>query len=209
VSAPSPIAARRATGKSHAGCRFEKGARDPKHYVFLFEDECEFHLNPSLSRMWWLVGKQPVVPSAGQDRRIAVFGSFNPQLGRLHIHLPGRKNAASFVAHLKGLCQIYPNQHLLIFLDNCSIHHAKMVQRFLADHCDRMTLIWNAPYTPELNLIERYWGHLKAKATNNYFFGTVEKLESAIRRAVRDFNRSPALRMTCNLQFMRPLRKAA
>lgn len=159
--------------------------------------------------MWWLVGEQPVVPSAGQDRRIPVFGSFSPLLGRLHIHLPGRKNAAGFVAHLKGLCQIYPNQHLFLFLDNCSIHHAKVVQRFLADHPDRITLIWNAPYTPELNLIERYWGHLKAKAINNYFFGTVEALESAIRQAVRDFNRSPVLRMACNLEFMRPLRKPA
>jgi transposase len=124
-------------------------------------------------------------------------------------HLPGRKNAAGFVTQLKGLCPIYPDQHLLLFLDNCSIHHAQVVQRFLADHRDRITLLWSAPYTPELNLIGRYWGHLKAKATDTYFFGTVEELESAIRHAVRDFNRSPAPRMTCNLESMRPLRKAA
>lgn len=159
--------------------------------------------------MWWWVGEQPLVPAAGQNRRVPVFGSLNPLSGRLHIHLPGRKNAAGFVTHLKGLCNAYPDQHLLIFLDNCSIHHAKVVQRFLADHEDRLTLLWNAPYTPELNLIERYWGHLKAKAINNYFFGTVEELESAIRQAVCDFNRSPVLRMSCDVAFMRPLRKTA
>ena len=159
--------------------------------------------------MWWPIGAQPVVPAAGQDRRIPVFGSLNPLSGRLHIHLPGRKNAAGFVAHLQGLCRAYPGRHLLIFIDNCSIHRARVVQRFVADHRDRITLIWNAPYTPELNLIERYWGHLKAKATNNYFFGTVVELERAIRDAVWDFNRSPTLRMTCRLELMRPLRKAA
>lgn len=159
--------------------------------------------------MWFPIGQQPVVPSAGQDQRLPVFGALNPLTGRLHIHLPGGKTAAGFVGHLEALCRTYRTQHLFVFLDNSSIHHAKMVQRFLADHRDRITLIWNAPYCPELNLIERYWGHLKAKATNNYFFGSVEKLEQAVRDAVRTFNRSPDLRMNCSLEIMQPLRQTA
>jgi len=159
--------------------------------------------------MWGLVGRQPEVPSAGQDRRLPVFGSLNPLTGRLHAHVGGRKTAAGFVAHLEALCRAYPGRQLLIFLDNCSIHRAKLVHRFVADHRARLRLLWNAPYPPELNLIARYWGHLKAKAINNYFFGTVQELEEAIRQAVRDFNASLVLHMHCHLELLRPLRKGA
>ena len=159
--------------------------------------------------MWWPIGRQPLVPAAGQDRRVPVFGAFNPHNGHLHAHLLPRKNSESFLAHLEGLRHAYPRLHILLFADNCSIHHSLRVQRYLADHRNDLTVIWNAAYTPELNLIERYWGHLKATATNNYFFGTVAKLEQAIRDAVRAFNRSSSLGMFCYLEFMQPFRKTA
>ena len=44
------------------------------------------------------------------------------------------------------------------------------------DHRGRLTVIWNATYAPNLNLIERFWGHLKRSAIHNYYFETVENL---------------------------------
>jgi transposase len=159
--------------------------------------------------MWAPIGEPCTVPSAGQNRRVPVFGALDARSGKLVFLLTERKRSAEFIAFLRLLLATYRDKHLFLFLDNCSIHYSKAVRRFLADRGANLTIIWNAPYTPELNLIERYWGHLKAKAINNYFFGTVEELESAVRQAVRDFNRSPTLRMKCNLGFMRSLRKVA
>ena len=73
-----------------------------------------------------------------------------------------------------------------------------------------LTPIWNATYAPELNLIERYWGHLKATATDNYFFGDEQRLRQAIREAVTVFNRSGKLRMElATLEPRQTIRKAA
>jgi len=36
---------------------------------------------------------------------------------------------------------------------------------------------------PHLNLIERFWGHLKRSAIHNYYFETVENLEKAMKRS--------------------------
>lgn len=112
----------------------------------------------------------------------------------------------AFVLHLIGR---YQPRHLFLFLDNCSIHKAKRVQRMLADLKDRVTLIWNAAYTPELNLIERYWGHLKSKAINNYYFGTIEDLTTAIYEAVSALNRGKRHRMVLHLDIARSFRGAA
>jgi transposase len=159
--------------------------------------------------MWARKGEQPVVPSAGINQRLPVFGSLNALTGRLLAHTAAAKNSAAFRMHLEYLIRANARRHVFLFLDNCSIHHAKHIQRFLADHRQQLTVIWNAAYTPELNLIERYWKHLKEKAIHNYYFETKAALEQAVRDAVRDLNGSITLRMTVHLEFLKSLREAA
>ena len=155
------------------------------------------------------IGEQTRIPSAGQNRKVPVFGALDPHSGRLVAGLFGRKNSACFILFLKQLLRLYAGKHIFLFLDNCSIHHAKVVMRFLADHPDRISVIWNATYAPQLNLIERYWGHLKAKAIHNYFFETQERLEKAIRNAVSVMNRSEKSKMTIHLHTLKSLSDAA
>ncbi len=129
--------------------------------------------------------------------------------GKTVVWVAEHKRADDFLGFVLHLVSRYQPRHLFLFLDNCSIHKAKCVQRVLADLKDRVTLLWNAPYTPELNLIERYWGHLKSKAINNYYFGTLEDLTAAIYEAVSALNRTRRLRMILYLDTARSFRGAA
>jgi hypothetical protein len=52
-------------------------------------------------------------------------------------------------------------------------------------------VIWNAAYAPNLNLIERFWGHLKRSAFTNYFFETIDNLEQAIIKQINSLNADP------------------
>ncbi|MGH7163878.1 MAG: transposase, partial [Planctomycetota bacterium] len=148
-------------------------------------------------------GEQPVVPAAGHNRRVPVFGGLDARTGVLTLHLAERKRTADFLAFLRLLLQRYAGRHVFLFLDNCAIHNSRAALRFLADHRARITPIWNAPYAPEINLIERYWGHLKAKAIHNDYFRTVESLCTAIRQAARALNRSRTLRLQLTLRTFR------
>ena len=121
-------------------------------------------------------------PPRGKTRRSPSLAAWTP--GPSHIRIAEHKRGADFVEFLKLLFRQYAGRHIFLFVDNCSIHDSKLVRRFLADHQDRITLIWNATYCPELNLIERYWGYLKAGATNNYLFESVDALRQAVREAV-------------------------
>jgi len=159
--------------------------------------------------MWGLIGEDCTVPSAGQNRRAPVFGALDALTGRVTFLLTDRKRSAEFIVFLKHLLRRYKGRHVYLFLDNCSIHCSKVARRFFADHAEEVTPIWNAPYTPELNRIERYWGHLKAKAIHNYYFGTLDHLKIAIREAIHSLNRSRKLKMTVSFDILHPLRKAA
>lgn len=159
--------------------------------------------------MWAPIGEDCVVPSAGQNRRAPVFGALDAQTGHVTFLLTERKRSADFIAFLKRVLRRYKDRHVYLFLDNCSIHWSKVVRRFFADHTRELTPIWNAPYTPELNRIERYWKHLKDKAIHNYYFGTLNDLKAAIRDAIHSLNRSRKLKMNVSFDILQPLRKAA
>lgn len=50
---------------------------------------------------------------------------------------------------------------IAVFMDNCRIHHSKVVKA----HCAQTNLvtIFNTPYQPRNNGIERLWGECKRK----------------------------------------------
>lgn len=122
-----------------------------------------------------------------------------------------KKRSSEFLDFLRWLVEdIYGDrEHVYLFLDNCSIHHTKAVREYIENHRDRLTMIWNATYAPNLTLIERFWGHLKRSAIHNYYFETVENLEKAIIKAVETLNRRKNHPLRLHLQTVQNLLKVA
>ena len=87
---------------------------------------------------------------------------------------------------LEDICADY--DHLYLFLDNCSIHDTRTVDTFIAEHRHRLTVIWNAACTPNLNLVEGFRDNLKRSAIHNYYFESGENPEVAIMKAVNRLN---------------------
>src|SRR3990172_2294999 len=131
--------------------------------------------------------------------------------GEVSAMITSKKRSSEFLNFLRWLLEdIYADRdHVYVFLDNCSIHHTKAVRKYIEENCDGLTVIWNAAYAPNLNLIERFWGHLKMNAFHNYFFGSVKELESAITQAVRALNKDRNHPLRLNLHSVQALRKPA
>ena len=140
-----------------------------------------------------------------------VFGALDAMTEEVSAMITTKKRSAEFLDFLRWLVEdIYRDRdHIYLFLDNCSIHHTKAVREYMGAHRDRLTIIWNATYAPNLNLIERFWGHLKRSAIHNYYFETVENLEKAIMDAVNRLNRQKDHPFRLHLQTVQTLLKAA
>jgi putative transposase len=152
-----------------------------------------------------------IVPSAGQNRRVPVFGALDAVSSEVTALLTPKKCGADFLDFLDFLLGKHYADHerVYLFLDNCSIHHTKAVRQFLDAQRHRVRVIWNAAYTPNLNLIERFWGHLKRSAIHNYYFETVENLEEAIMRAIHSVNRQLDHTFRLQLKTAQPFSIAA
>lgn len=165
-----------------------KADRPGADSVLLYGDECEAHLNPGLTGMWMRRGRQKEVPSAGQDFKVAVFGAVNYATGRLVWRTARRKNQHEFLAFLVEVLRHYPSRRILLVLDNVSYHKTAAVREFLAQHRDRLEVIWLPPYSPSLNRIERVWKHLKSHYLYNEFFGDGQGLIRALHAGLRALN---------------------
>jgi len=135
----------------------------PDRYELHFEDETHLETNPYLGRVWHWVGRQPVLPAAGTNRRLTVFGSVEA-LGRGRVEVLGaRADSAGFARYLAALDarHVATGRNVILVLDNGACHTSKVTRQALADRADWLEVIWLARYSPELNPKEREWRTLK------------------------------------------------
>jgi len=172
-------------------------------------DECEIHLHPTLTKVWTRRGIRPVIPAAGTNKRLCIYGALNYRTGQSHYMVHPKKNSRQFGEFLRQLVEHYPERRLVLVIDNASYHKTKAIRALLADHRDRVFVVWLPPYSPELNLIEGLWGYLKRSALNNYFFGDIESLEAALHEAFTELQQHPETALSLAYTTNQNLRKTA
>jgi len=154
-------------------------------------------------------GVRPIIPAAGSNRRLCVYGALNYRTGQSHYMVRPKKNAQQFGEFLRQLLERGSERHLVLVIDNASYHRTRAVLRLLEDHRDHVLVIWLPPYSPELNLIEGLWGYLKRSALNNYFFGNIDSLEQAIHDVFAQLQQHPDTALSLAYHINTYLRKTA
>jgi transposase len=119
------------------------------------------------------------VPAAGMDQRRALFGALDYASGQLSWQVGEHKNGEAFAAFLAHVAQTWPDDDLLLVMDNVSYHRAPAVRAWWAAQAGRVIPFWLPVYTPSLNLIERVWRFLKQGLACHRFWADVVGLETA------------------------------
>ena len=136
---------------------------DPERYELHFADETHLETNPYLGRVWHRVGRQPVLPAAGTNRRLTVFGSVEAEgRGRVEV-LGARADSAGFLRYLAALDARHDatKRRVILVLDNGSCHTSKASTQALAERAEWLEVVPLSRYSPELNPKEREWRTLK------------------------------------------------
>jgi transposase len=156
--------------------------------ALVFQDEVEIHRHPTLTRMWGPVGTQPEVPAPGQNEKQVVYGGVDYATGKITYTIAASKSGVNFLAFLIALATVYAGRKVRLVCDNGRFHHTKAVHAWLAENSDLIEVFWLPPYCPDLNLIERLWGHLKRTILANVLYANMDQLVAAFRRGVGQIN---------------------
>ena len=71
----------------------------------------------------------------------------------------------------------------MILIDNAPWHAGEPIRRALAEH-PHLELKRLPSYSPQLNVIERFWKLLRRRATHNRLFDTLADLKRSIRASL-------------------------
>jgi transposase len=139
----------------------------PEGTVVLAEDETHLNLLPWVRATWIANGTREQVMTPGTNRRRTIFGAVDLHTGRWFYQVTRKAVSASFIAFLDQLAAGYPAAPTIaVVCDNVSIHHSKLVRRWLAAH-PRVVVLHGARYSPHDNPVERIWAALKAWLANS------------------------------------------
>ena len=132
-------------------------------------DECALHTRPYLAKVWRRCGR-PRRVLTGPQRRRTVFGALDYGSGDLIRHMCPAKGGDAVAAFLQQLAETWPDDQLVLVLDNVSYHRSPVVRRWWAAQHGYITAFWLPVSSPHLNLIERVWRFLKQKLPCHRFW---------------------------------------
>lgn len=129
---------------------------------------------------------------------VYVFGALNLVTGQLTTRLVERPRAAAkpkktrsgprspqegFARHLRDIARAYPaarHRRVVLVIDNAPWHRGALITKVLKEwpHIELYRL---PSYSPQLQLIERFWKVLRRRATHNRLFRALGQLKQTIR----------------------------
>ena len=164
-----------------------KTKQDQHDLAVLFVDESHFSNEPYVQRGWQRAKVKRKVHQPKTRQRKTIFGALDLQSQRVYWKPAPRGHAGAFIAFLHQLHQSFPDQLLVLILDNCSIHRSKKVKAFVAK-TPWLELQPLAPYSPEYNPIERFWHWLKRKVYGCKSYKTIDEIITKIRKLIWHYN---------------------
>jgi hypothetical protein len=181
------------------------------HYL----DESGFAPTLPPTSTWARLTVRARVPyEAPQRRRVNVLGAWAPLGSRprfTYVSRPGKLDSTAFLAFLwhdvggmtTPLGEVPPGFHrvrrCVIVLDNYSVHHSQAVKEAGPSLAAAgIELVYLPPYSPELNLIEGLWRHVKHEEMPVRSYPTAQALQAAVDQALDQHVAAP-LHCTQNL----------
>jgi transposase len=121
------------------------------------------------------------VPAAGEDHKFTVFGALDYASGRVLWQLSPQKNSDEFGHFLEQIAAAFPDEAVIVVLDNVGYHKSHALRDQWQRLSQRMTSYWLPAYAPQLNLIERVWRWLKSKLACHRWWKNMAHLQTATR----------------------------
>lgn len=137
-------------------------------------------------------GQQKEVSTPGTNKKLHIFGALNFASNRVDYDICGHKSQWQMETFLLRLfTEVYLQDYLFLVLDGVSYHKTPLIQDLLLDYSDRVFVVWLPGYCPKLNLIERFWGHMKQVTFDSYYWGEASSLEQATHNFFKEHNENP------------------
>ena len=151
-----------------------KGEND----LIYFMDGVHPQHNTQASYGWIKRGTEKEIKSNSGRQRLNINGAINIETMSCAIVMDDAVNADSTIELLKQLERKHRKAKVIyIVCDNARYYRSRKVNEYLEN--SRVVLVFLPPYSPNLNLIERYWKYFKKIVLYNHYYEKFDEFKSA------------------------------
>jgi transposase len=175
--------------------------------VVLFMDAAHFIFATFLGYIW--CGTRLFLKSHAGRKRYNVLGALNAVSKKVSIYTNDTTmNALSVCVFLKQVFLEYYGKQIVIVLDNASYQRCKLVRRYAS--ILGIELLFLPSYSPNLNLIERFWKYVKKEVLYSTFHCNYaifkQQIDDCIKNAfIKDKEKLETL-LTCKFQSFKKVK---
>ena len=158
---------------------------------------------PTLGPTLGVTGHRPMVGTRDGKDLLYVLAVVNVATGVLHANTPEsparatakagqsqtRRMQEAFASHLRHIARLDPASaptRVVLIIDNAPWHRGGPIDEALAEH-PHLGFYRLPSYSPQLNVIERFWTLLRRRATHNRFFDGLGDLKRSLRASLSDY----------------------
>ena len=143
-----------------------------------FADATHPQHNPQLAYAWVRQGEERQIPTNTGRRRLNINGAIDVQSHSAVIRYEETVNADAAIGLFQALEAKHPNaKEIYVICDNARYYWARDVRTYL--ETSRVKVIHLPPYSPNLNLIERFWKFFKKNILYNRYYERFEQFKEA------------------------------
>lgn len=135
-------------------------------------------------------GKTPVVQINAKKCSINMISSITNQ-GKVRFMLYRETMTASVLIRFMRRLIKDVERKVFLILDNLRVHHSKVVQKWLAEHKEKIEVFFLPPYSPEHNPDEYLNGDLKHRIRSGLVSRDTQDLEKKTRSFMKTLQRRP------------------
>jgi transposase len=162
---------------------------------------------PTLAATLGVKGHRPVVGTRDCKDVLYVFCVLNLISGAVHantsesLQKENRKKTESktrrmqraFADHLRHVGRMYPRaefKRVVLTIDNAPWHRGPLIDEAMREN-PHLEFCRMPSYSPQLNVIERFWKKLRRRASHNRLFDTIAVLKKSVRAGLAYFQGAP------------------
>ncbi len=153
--------------------------QDTRPLKVYFQDEARFGRMHMPRRCWAQPGCRPEVRLQQVREYTYVYSAVSPSDGENFSFILPWANTEMMEIFLKNFADYTQANRVVMVMDQASWHRSKTLQRY-----DNIRILFQPPYSPELNPAEHLWEHLRENYMHNHYWANMEDLEEQLVNAL-------------------------
>jgi hypothetical protein len=161
----------------------ERKPDDYRPVIFLVQDEARFGRITQPRRCWAPKGMRPCTPHQIIRQAIYAFTAVDHQYGKMISPVFSTENTDMMNIFLEHVSNEFPDAFLVMQVDGASWHRSQQLHL-----PENIRLIFQPPYSPQVNPVEHIWDEIREKFFSNRIFSSLDALQDHLCTALNELS---------------------